>query len=259
MDFQQIRKYVKGVLTNSFLNKTTLDKLSTSNEGNLLFDGKEINSGSSGCSNMVDFNNVITTISAAKRIEYTATENCYLYKRTVATGTHGNEKFSINGKSIGIIIYTTSGTVGAYALIPLKKDDTIIIENTSDETWAWQPITIYGVVKENYLHEYSTEEKVVGKWIDGKPLYEKVIAFSLTGSGNLSYAHNIENLHEIHFISMLHGNSENKIKTCRTYVPWYNEASIYFDEITTTDILIYHNSNRTEFYEFIIRYTKTTD
>ena len=46
MDFQQIRKYVKGVLTNSFLNKTTLDKLSTSDEGNLLFDGKEINSNS---------------------------------------------------------------------------------------------------------------------------------------------------------------------------------------------------------------------
>ena len=25
------------------------------------------------------------------------------------------------------------------------------------------------------LHEYSTEEKVIGKWIDGKPIYEKVI------------------------------------------------------------------------------------
>ena len=108
-------------------------------------------------------------------------------------------------------------------------------------------------------HNYSTEERVVGTWIDGKPIYEKVIAFSLTGSGNLSYAHNIENLHEIHFISMLHGNSENRIKTCRTYVPWYNEASVYLDEITTTDISIYHNSNRTEFYEFILRYTKTTD
>ena len=46
MDFQQIRKYVKGVLTNSFLNKTTLDKLSTSDKGNLLFDGKEINNSS---------------------------------------------------------------------------------------------------------------------------------------------------------------------------------------------------------------------
>ena len=54
MDFQQIRKYVKGVLTNSFLNKTTLDKLSTSDEGNLLFDGKEINS------NSVEWNQIQT-------------------------------------------------------------------------------------------------------------------------------------------------------------------------------------------------------
>ena len=30
------------------------------------------------------------------------------------------------------------------------------------------------------LHEYSTEEKVVGKWIDGKPIYEKVIPFTST-------------------------------------------------------------------------------
>lgn len=109
------------------------------------------------------------------------------------------------------------------------------------------------------LHEYSTEEKVVGKWIDGKPIYEKVITFSLSGRGALSYHHNIENLKEIHFISMLHGDKENKIKTIRTYTPWYNNASIYLDEITTTDILIYHSSNRTEFYEFVIRYTKTTD
>lgn len=27
-------------------------------------------------------------------------------------------------------------------------------------------------------HEYSTEEKVVGKWIDGKPLYEKTINYT---------------------------------------------------------------------------------
>ena len=60
MDFQQIRKYVKGVLTNSFLNKTTLDKLSTSDAGNLLFNGKEISgSGGSETSNyfyLIDYN-----------------------------------------------------------------------------------------------------------------------------------------------------------------------------------------------------------
>lgn len=114
-------------------------------------------------------------------------------------------------------------------------------------------------VNSDNLHEYSTEEKIVGKWIDGKPIYEKVISFQLSGSGSLSYPHNIENLKNIHFISMLHYSTENGIKTTRTYVPWYNNASVYIDEITTKDILIYHSSNRTEFYEFILRYTKTTD
>ena len=114
-------------------------------------------------------------------------------------------------------------------------------------------------INDDNLHEYSTEEKVVGKWIDGKPIYEKIITFSITGNGFLSYRHNIENLENIHFISMLHGNNENYIRTNRTYTPWYNPASIYLDEINSTDILLYHNSNMTEFYEFILRYTKTTD
>ena len=114
-------------------------------------------------------------------------------------------------------------------------------------------------VNDDNLHEYSTEEKVVGKWIDGKPIYEKIITFSITGKGFLSYRHNIENLENIHFISMLQGNNENSIRTNRTYTPWYDPASIYLDEINSTDISLYHNSNMTKFYEFILRYTKTTD
>lgn len=253
MDFQQIRKYVKGVLTNSFLNKTTLDKLSTSDEGNLLFDGKEINSGSSGCSNMVDFDNVITTISAAKRIEYTATENCYLYKRTVATGTHGNEKFSINGKSIGIIIYTTSGTVGAYALIPLKKNDTIVIENTSDETWAWQPITIYGVVKENYLHEYGTEEQIVGKWIDGKHIYEKTYILNNT---TLSTGNNIfDTIENVKII-----NSNGRINSYS--IPYADGGEYIMCIQSNNEIGLWSNKgfyNQSANIILTIQYIKTTD
>ena len=37
-------------------------------------------------------------------------------------------------------------------------------------------------VNDDNLHEYSTEEKVVGKWIDGKPIYEKVINGTIIGS-----------------------------------------------------------------------------
>lgn len=37
-------------------------------------------------------------------------------------------------------------------------------------------------VNGNNLHEYSTEEKIVGKWIDGKDIYEKVISGTIIGS-----------------------------------------------------------------------------
>ena len=45
MKFEDVRKYVKGVLTGSFSNKSTLDKLSTSGSGTLLFNGNEIKGG----------------------------------------------------------------------------------------------------------------------------------------------------------------------------------------------------------------------
>lgn len=109
------------------------------------------------------------------------------------------------------------------------------------------------------LYNYSTEEQVVGTWIDGKPLYEKVIKFSISGNGNLSYPHGISNLESTHFIAFAQGNSENAIRTIRTYAPWYQQLSVYLDEISDTDILLYHGSNMTKYYEIILQYTKTTD
>lgn len=101
--------------------------------------------GSGGSKGIVDFDTIITTIDASKRIEYTASENCFLFKQTVATGTNGNEAVYINGNRIGWIIYTPGTTIGGYALIPLKKDDVVVIENSANETWAYQPATIYGI------------------------------------------------------------------------------------------------------------------
>ena len=40
MLFSQIRQYVKGILANSFINKSTLDKFGENNNG-LTFDGNE--------------------------------------------------------------------------------------------------------------------------------------------------------------------------------------------------------------------------
>ena len=44
------------------------------------------------------------------------------------------------------------------------------------------------------LHEYSTEEKIIGKWIDGKPIYEKTFEI---GSKSSNYTFTIENLDKI--------------------------------------------------------------
>lgn len=154
MDFQQIRKYVKGVLTNSFLNKTTLDKLSTSNEGNLLFDGKEISGG---------------------------------------------------------------------------------------------------------LHEYSTEEQIIGKWIDGKPIYEKVINMGYlpnSSSINIDVSElNIDNIIELR--GMCYTDDKKNIRPITLGTSDTNAIRI---DVTNNTIRIFTWSDWSAYNSFcIIQYTKTTD
>lgn len=50
MNAADVRTYVKNILTKSFSNKDTIDKLSESADGNLLFNGNEIKGGGDGSS-----------------------------------------------------------------------------------------------------------------------------------------------------------------------------------------------------------------
>ena len=52
--------------------------------------------------------------------------------------------------------------------------------NNPPRDWHLTLRKIWGIKFVSQQHEYSTEEKVVGKWIDGKPIYEKVIPFTST-------------------------------------------------------------------------------
>lgn len=171
MDFQQIRKYVKGVLTNSFLNKTTLDKLSTSNEGNLLFDGKEISGGGSSqiAYGGIDTSNVIYELtSSVEGTEWVATEDCYFIGELVAS--NNTASLWIDGVQVAVNFDTSTSSI--YFPIFILKGQTIkyfAVSNNLIRTGK-----LYGLKKsENILHEYGTEEQIVGKWIDGKPIYEK--------------------------------------------------------------------------------------
>lgn len=47
-------------------------------------------------------------------------------------------------------------------------------------------------------HNYSTEEQIVGTWIDGSPVYEKTINFgALPNNTEKSVAHSISNVDKI--------------------------------------------------------------
>lgn len=105
---------------------------------------------------------------------------------------------------------------------------------------------------------YSTEEQVIGKWIDGKPLYRKVINFGAIPNNTLKYVkHNISN---IKYIKSCNGYAMNS-EGAGLIIPSYN-GTIYTNCYTTaTEVHVKTNGDRSSFTTCYItlEYTKTTD
>lgn len=105
----------------------------------------------------------------------------------------------------------------------------------------------------NKLHAYSTEEQVIGTWIDGKTLYRKVIDFgSLPNNTYKQITHNIQNLDKIikvHAIGLRADKTSISIPSLNTDL-YVNDSII---SITTT-------TDRNAFNGYVfLEYTKTTD
>lgn len=117
---------------------------------------------------------------------------------------------------------------------------------------------------EQVFHVYSTEEKVIGKWIDGKPIYEKTIY----GNGHVSsVSHGIENLEYVidlsgcakysdgngYFRPIVFTYSVNSSSDNR----WYSGVAL-----TNIDLIFQCGSMIIDFmqnWSVTIQYTKTTD
>ena len=126
-----------------------------------------------------------------------------------------------------------------------------------------------GVTLNDYLdnlNEYSTEETVIGKWIDGKPLYQKVITFDNTISisyDDNTFIHNISNI-DIIFVKNAFVYSKNEKRFYSIPVTLYNSNT------STDDLNIMVDREKINFYVksgwntawqkvIILNYTKTTD
>lgn len=107
---------------------------------------------------------------------------------------------------------------------------------------------------------YSSEEQKVGLWIDGKPVYQKVVYISsLPNNTTTNYAHGISDISTIVGI-------ESFVKWPSEWVastPWVvsgDDTETITVSVGLTYIQIVTKKNRTSMSSYVIlRYTKTTD
>lgn len=126
--------------------------------------------------------------------------------------------------------------------------------NVSDIPDGWEQVDDVPV--------YSTTETVCGTWIDGKPLYRKVIDFgTLPSNSSKSVAHGISNLD---FITHAYGVSESVQDTYFKTIPSASHSNISSQlniAINVSNVFIstgQDSSLYTRTY-IVLEYTKTTD
>lgn len=130
-----------------------------------------------------------------------------------------------------------------------------------------------GVTLDNYLdnlNKYSTDERLIGKWIDGKPLYRKAIIINTALSSNElnNFPHNIEN---IDFVFVENAFVVNNVESSSSYRWSYPLPIGLYNSNTEEDKLglfvsrwgirfFVQTSWGTNWTKYIIlNYTKTTD
>lgn len=141
--------------------------------------------------------------------------------------------------------------------IELQIDDDIknsISQNTSDIVDVQQDITNL----ENG-NVYSTNEVKTNKtWIDGKPIYRKVLVINnLPNNTSTSYAHSISNIDLIYIEKAFWSLSDGACGPIPQYVASSEVTSVY---VNKTNVVITANVNYSTRKGYVVlEYTKTTD
>lgn len=119
-------------------------------------------------------------------------------------------------------------------------------------------------VDEKSLDIFSTEEQVIGKWIDGKPIYRKVCVINSPVIGDTDYPHYISNFKTLISATANGTQANGNQQYFPRAVPRDSNWSLNIGDITSTTFSLQIASNNTGNYAFtkvnvILEYTKTTD
>lgn len=110
---------------------------------------------------------------------------------------------------------------------------------------------VHNKTKLSDILTYSTDEKVVGTWIDGKPLYRKV--YSTTSKANIDLSNlNYDYIEIIRTRLKVSGYTRN---------PYYTSSSDYFRTLIDAQkkLTIEASASSISNWTTVLEYTKTTD
>ena len=109
--------------------------------------------------------------------------------------------------------------------------------------------------------DYSTEKKPTGAtWIDGKPIYRKVVQFTLINStGWTYYNHNISNIDEIILLIGLYKTSAPSWTCIGGSIRASNVGTWLIGDKTKIGVYSDSTEGRNQPATVTIEYTKTTD
>lgn len=192
---------------------------------------------------------------------------------TIPTMTSSNVDYTIptaiennNGTTI---TYTTSSTA-KYLIIHYGREE----ESTSSDSLATIQVE-EGSTASTYTHfqnldgydNYSTNETRIGTWINGKPIYRKIITKTSFTVGETTNTHGISNIDFIVNVRGVGIRTNGEQEFLPTVVPpsgmQYYQISIY--DVTKTQYRMYMGSytqagnQKLETLYLIFEYTKTTD
>ena len=81
------------------------------------------------------------------------------------------------GLIIGILL---AGSIGTYAAIKLSSSEISYKDTTVEQT-------LNSLYISKTTDNYSEEEKVVGTWIDGRPIYSKLLTLNISNNTNYTF------------------------------------------------------------------------
>ena len=205
----------------------------------------------------IDTNRVIkarTTVAVGTIATYTATEDCMVIAEYYGKADSGD--VSVDGVIVSQIYCPNDDQVNTVVSVPLRRGQTISIK-TRQYTGGY---TVYGLTfgTQNIFTPqiYSTEERCVGVWTDGKPLYQKSIPFDNTSSTNLSIDVSSLNIDKLIECKVWNKNTGYQVNSY--YDSGSDYINAYYDETGSVHIRRSGTAFAGEGY-ITIYYTKTTD